>query len=805
MDKRSIIFIVCVSIAFFFANLYFTQQQQTQEQQWHEYQKIKQERIEKEKVANISKRTKAVHQLPLMELYGEDNTSNLIGIGIVDKEAILTIGWDDSLPKVLYARPYGGFSEKLIPFQMDADENMQAISLKGQPVIYSKDGQGKLFIADVPLFGNYDIQLVTLNGKEPQIGLGEITDGAFESFRSQTEINVPPAIALFESDKTYYPVGIVSGATEKFTDLEEFDTLRNFTEKSAAEKPAPVAESKEKFYVLENGYQQLVFSNVGGSLVEINLPFEQGKNSPSVVKPVEADRDMIQYDPKNAQFPLEPYYLPNQTTVKEWSQGGYYPLIRRNFVEPKTMKERKVEPQYYAFNVISEYPELAQLVYEVKEFTPEKIVFEGAQRQRKITKTYTLLKTEESAPYMFNLDIKVDGDSRGLWLTSGLLEAEWVAGAIAPSLKYKITKKGEPVVEQIDLPADSSITSSITPDWLANSNGFFGIIFDPLTDRGAGWRTQKVPGTTVFSRLVALEQEHPEWNPQDLPSYMTMIPLPAKGQSSFRVFAGPFATPILKKIDNIYRDPITKESPDYIASQTFHGWFAFISEPFAKFLFWIMEFFHMITGSWGLSIILVTIVLRILLYPLNAWSTKSMLSMQKISPKVQAIQERYKNDKQKMQMEIMELYKKEKVNPFSGCLPLLIQMPFLIGMFDLLKSTFALRGASFIPGWIDDLSAPDVLFSWNYAIPFLGSEFHLLPILLGAVMFIQSRMGVKVDPSKMTDQQRQQRASGTIMAVVFTVLFYKFPSGLNIYWLSSMLLGILQQWWTGRTMKTQKA
>ena len=195
-----------------------------------------------------------------------------------------------------------------------------------------------------------------------------------------------------------------------------------------------------------------------------------------------------------------------------------------------------------------------------------------------------------------------------------------------------------------------------------------------------------------------------------------------------------------------------------------------------------------------------------MLYPLNAWSFKSMKRMQQLAPEITLIQEKYKKDPKKSQIEIMNLYRERKVNPFTGCLPLLIQMPFLIGMFDLLKSTFALRGASFIPGWIDNLTAPDVLFSWSYPIPFVGTEFHLLPFILGAVMFFQQRMSASApkDPKAMTDQQRQQKAMGNIMVVVFTIMFYHFPSGLNIYWLSSMLLGMLQQWYTNKKLDAVK-
>jgi YidC/Oxa1 family membrane protein insertase len=231
--------------------------------------------------------------------------------------------------------------------------------------------------------------------------------------------------------------------------------------------------------------------------------------------------------------------------------------------------------------------------------------------------------------------------------------------------------------------------------------------------------------------------------------------------------------------------------------QSFHGWLSFISEPFAKFLFFLMKIFYATVHSWGFSIILLTIALRAMMYPLNAWSIKSTMKMQKLSPKLAQLQARHKKDPKKAQVEMMALYKSHGVNPLGGCFPLLIQMPFLIGMFDLLKSTFELRGVPFIHGWINNLTAPDIVFSWSTPIWFIGNSFHLLPILLGVVMFWQQRMSsvVPKDPKSMTDQQKQQRMMGNIMVIVFTVLFYHFPSGLNIYWLSSMLLAILQQWW----------
>ncbi|MBM3192139.1 MAG: membrane protein insertase YidC, partial [Chlamydiae bacterium] len=123
-------------------------------------------------------------------------------------------------------------------------------------------------------------------------------------------------------------------------------------------------------------------------------------------------------------------------------------------------------------------------------------------------------------------------------------------------------------------------------------------------------------------------------------------------------------------------------------------------------------------------------------------------------------------------------------------------------MLDLLKSTFPLRGSSFIPGWIDNLTAPDVLFSWSYPIPFIGTQFHLLPFILGGVMFLQQRyMTPKNQP--VTPETNTNKKMGNFMTAIFTLLFYTCPSGLNIYWISSTLLGILQQWFTAS--KLQKA
>lgn len=813
MDKRNVLFLVLLAISFLGINWFFEGRNQEELKKHTEQIKAKNLQTQQKLQKDISERTAAPENLPLVNIYSDEQATQLLTTGVQVKETVLTLKWADKISDTVYVRkPSDNDSAKPVKL-LFADRE------KNQPVVFSTTADQKLQVGYLPDFGSFDLQLVEIKDHSSEIILGEYKDGSFSipairlaklkavtDPEQRREVTLPSnAIALLKTATGYLPVGIYEHATDSILLMNEFESAKDHIVQPEIKQAVTSSQKgEEKFYVLENEYQQIVFSNYGGAIVEINLPFKGKNDSASVVKQIEYDREMVQKYPYNAYFPAHAYYKPGMELQPKGQLGGYYPLLRRDLIEKDPKKSIRMPVRFYATNIVSEYPELAELVYDVKKFDQTSIVFEAQQSNRRITKTYTLKNDEQTAPYIFDLKIEIEGDSRGLWLTSGIPDVEWISGSAAPSLKYRITRNGKSSVESIDLPKDAVTISSVYTDWICNSNGFFGVILDPLTKIDEGYRVQEVAGTIAPSRLLELDKDYDKFKPANLPGYMTLLPLASTGETmDFRVFTGPFAESILKKVDSIYSDPATGYNPDYIASQTFHGWFAFISEPFAKFLFILMKLFYQFTGSWAFSIILLTVALRIMMYPLNAWSTKSMLRMQQISPEVAAIQERYKKDPKKAQLEIMNLYREKGVNPVSGCFPLLIQMPFLIGMFDLLKSTFELRGASFIPGWIDDLAAPDVLFSWNTPIFFIGNQFHLLPFLLGGVMFIQQRYmssGPK-NPKEMTEQQRQQRAMGTIMTIVFTIMFYNFPSGLNIYWLSSMLLGMLQQWWTTKQMQ----
>lgn len=566
------------------------------------------------------------------------------------------------------------------------------------------------------------------------------------------------------------------------------------------------ADTNEKFYVLENDYQQLVFSTKGGALAEINLPLKSDTHPHSIVKEIDIDRQILKDSPPNAHFPLHPY-----TAVdgfhEEGSLGGYYPLLRRSILGSDGTVKHAASPEYYALNIIGDDPEISQISYRVKRFESNLIQFEGSGNGRRITKTYTIPQ-EQNGPYCFLLDIQVDGDTKGLWLSSGIPDVEIVSDSYIPLLRYQVTHKGSNDVNTIDLPKKGSDqVTSTRPNWISNNNGFLGLILDPLAETKEGYQALKVDGNLLPTRLSVIDARHHLYAPADYPGYATALPLKSNTTIPFRIFAGPFDDSLLKTLDNLYENPVKHYSPEYSSAQSIQGWFSFISEPFAKFLFFLMQIFYAVTRSWAAAIILLTIALKAMMYPLNAWSIRSMAKMQQLGPKVQAIQAKYKGDPKRAQMETIALYRESGANPITGCLPMLLQMPFLIGMFYLLKSSFPLRGAMFIPGWIDNLAAPDVLFTWGQPLWFIGNEFHLLPILTGLTMYLQQKRNSPLpkDPKLLTDTQKQQKTTGIIISIFLTVMFYNFPSGLNLYFVFSTLLGVFQQEWMAKKTKTQVA
>jgi len=215
------------------------------------------------------------------------------------------------------------------------------------------------------------------------------------------------------------------------------------------------------------------------------------------------------------------------------------------------------------------------------------------------------------------------------------------------------------------------------------------------------------------------------------------------------------------------------------------GWFAFVARPMLE----LMLLLNKLTGNYGWSIILLTVGVRLAFYPINKRQALAMKAMQRIQPELKKIQEKFKDDRERLNREVMEVYRRHKVNPLAGCLPMVLQLPVFLGLYNALMQSIELRHAPFV-GWITDLSKPDRL--GTLTIPFVTPPgVPVLTILMGASMLIQQRMMPAAgDPA----QQRMMM----LMPLVFTVMFINFPSGLVLYWFASNAMSIGQQYLTNR-------
>ncbi|MGN6082279.1 membrane protein insertase YidC [Trinickia sp.] len=243
----------------------------------------------------------------------------------------------------------------------------------------------------------------------------------------------------------------------------------------------------------------------------------------------------------------------------------------------------------------------------------------------------------------------------------------------------------------------------------------------------------------------------------------------APGQStdvSARLFAGPEEERVLEGIA-----PGLELVKDY-------GYVTIIAKP----LFWLLEKIHGVVGNWGWAIVLLTVLIKAVFFPLSAASYKSMARMKEITPRMQALRERFKSDPQKMNAALMELYKTEKVNPFGGCLPIVIQIPVFISLYWVLLSSVEMRGAPWIL-WIHDLSQAD--------------PFYILPVLMAVSMFLQTRLNP-------TPPDPVQAKMMMFMPIAFSVMFFFFPAGLVLYYVVNNVLSITQQYYITRVMGAAK-
>jgi YidC/Oxa1 family membrane protein insertase len=262
-----------------------------------------------------------------------------------------------------------------------------------------------------------------------------------------------------------------------------------------------------------------------------------------------------------------------------------------------------------------------------------------------------------------------------------------------------------------------------------------------------------------------------------------VVPPGGAVQTDTRLFAGAKEKALL---DRYEREGIPK-----ISKSIDWGWFEWFMRPIFDVLNWLFQ----VTGNFGLAIICLTIIVRLLMFPIAQKQFTSMAAMRKVQPKLKALQERYKNDKAKQQQAMLKLYQEEKINPAAGCLPILLQIPIFYALYKVLLVSVEMRHQPFVL-WIKDLSAPDPLTPINLfgLLNFTPPGFLLigiLPILLGITMWLQ----FKLNPQQMDPTQQQIFA---LMPWVMMVILAPFAAGLVLYWVTSNVLTIAQQWWLYR-------
>jgi YidC/Oxa1 family membrane protein insertase len=329
--------------------------------------------------------------------------------------------------------------------------------------------------------------------------------------------------------------------------------------------------------------------------------------------------------------------------------------------------------------------------------------------------------------------------------------------------------------------------------------------FRPLTSRytwaaiiGKYFAFIAVPDDTAYESAFSTEAE--EGLPFTSRFYMTR---PAANSSkisdTYRFYLGPKLQKnlaIYDNADNAYR--IRDLRLSQVASTSgFWG-------PLEAVLKWLLQLFHRIIPNYGVAIILLTILVKVVLFPLTKKSTEATMRMQTLSPKIQELQAKYKENPQKLNAEMAALYKKEGYNPMSGCLPLLIQFPIIIAMYNLFNTHFDLRGAEFISPWISDLSKPEFIFSFapHRLPPPLGwSEIRLLPFIYLASQLAYGKLTQTPDQKN----NNQMKMMLYVMPIVFFFVLYDMPSGLLIYWILSNVLTLVQQLTLNKFLLKRKA
>ncbi|MDR3174256.1 MAG: membrane protein insertase YidC [Treponema sp.] len=432
-----------------------------------------------------------------------------------------------------------------------------------------------------------------------------------------------------------------------------------------------------------------------------------------------------------------------------------------------------------------------QIVEFYRDFTLSRGTDEGqgaASGQFRLIKRYTFKPDE----YMFELTVSLDGGHSVPSLNfSGAAYTLGFGPQIGPRFekldqryeyrRYYTFTNGKQREEKPKENVPSIITSRVS--WAAIAGKYFTFI--------------AIPDATQYELAFSIKPE------AGIPSvsrfYMSRPPLNgARTTDTYRFYLGPKSQSVLGLYDNGNNNFNLRDMELSRVANT-SGFLA----PLETVLKWFLMIFYRVIPNYGVAIVLLTLLVKVLLFPLTKKSSESTLRMQTLSPKIKELQDKYKDNPQKMNAEMAELYKKEGYNPLSGCLPMLLQFPIFIAMYNLFNNHFDLRGAMFIPGWIPDLSVPESVYSFApFRLPILGwSDIRILPFIYVGSQLLFGKI------TQTPDQQgnSQMKLMLYAMPLIFFFVLYDVPSGLTVYWIMSNLFSMLQQLFINKYLAKRRA
>jgi len=527
-------------------------------------------------------------------------------------------------------------------------------------------------------------------------------------------------------------------------------------------QPPPAPEPEPVEIVLENGTIRTEWTNRGAALKRLTVLDERYK---------------APYTEGDERPPL--------TLLRDFEEGTY-----SDTVQSVTFTERgggDAGAQHYQLAT-------ADLMYEVIDQSPARLAFEAVALDErghalKIRKTVTVepedyhysvaLEFTNASPMEYDFACAVRGPAGiGREVIEPLYRGTRI-GKREGANKYDISK-----FSLGDLKKGPQTDSSANIAWAAVVNHYFAAVLMP---ENMGWVdtivSKSITETDILARqgrwglgTVRNESDRASLARQNAAVIVNTDPVALEPDGSlterYRIITVPKKDEMLDRYDA------------GLSGLVEFGWFPTLS----RLALALLKAIHRLLPNYGVAILVLTAIIRTILHPLTRKSQLSMSRMQKLQPMIQELQNRYKDDKQKVTHGQLELFRKYGVSPMSGCWPLFLQMPVLFALFGALRAAIELRHAGFL--WVDDLSRPDTLFHFPFYLPLLGNAFNLLPLLVVVMMIVNQRF----TPKPASEQARQQQKMMKFMPAVLGLLFYRMPSGLCLYFTASMGAGALERW-----------